>query len=105
MGAGRGRAAEGPPECPSPSPPKDSPSPNVSSFYWQAGAREVALLTRRWKYDGTEWIGYAFGVLFAFILFFGAPSWQQVIRLPGAAAGSVISATDRSRRAQGIADS
>ena len=37
--------------------------------------REVALLARGWKYDGTEWIGYAFGVLFAFILFFRALTW------------------------------
>ena len=43
---------------------------------------EVALLTRGWKYDGTEWIGYAFGVIFAFILFFGALTWltQKYVR-------------------------
>ena len=35
----------------------------------------MALLARGWKYDGTEWIGYAFGVLFAFILFFRALTW------------------------------
>ena len=39
---------------------------------------EVALLTLGWKYDGTEWIGYAFRVLFAFILFFGALTWLML---------------------------
>ena len=39
---------------------------------------KVALLSRGWKYISTEWIGYAFGVLFAFILFFGALTWLML---------------------------